>query len=62
MVVTSVIEEFCSSRLDGSMRAGDKANTPILPTNSTLIPSWAIFFPSRIRTMTYVKPKGSPNP
>ena len=62
MVVTSVIEELCWSGLDGSARAEDKVNVPMLPTNSTLIPSWAIFFPSRTRTTTYVRSQGLPAP
>ena len=60
MMVTSVIKELWGSGLGRSTRTGDKTNAPILPTNSTLMPSWAIFFPSRIRTTTYVKSQALP--
>lgn len=52
MMVTPVVEQLytpgeCVRSISTQLHA------PMLPTNSTLIPSCVIFFPSRTRTVTY---------
>lgn len=55
MVVASVVEQFCGLT-KMTLRPLMSGDEPMLPTNSTLIPSCVNFFPSRTRMATYSTP------